>query len=213
MKDFAPGAQVYFRLAQKAPQALRGRRARVVAHWSGTAITLGRNRSTRDGDEDHGQRYWVAYKGSLLLVAVEHLRSATREEALADATLKRTPVVVQKLLSQTETVYDFKNCGDKRNQGPDMVPMSPLARHMAAETPAASERRRAGGRASAPNSPKAQPEPTQEDPDRLEESGAEGPTAEGSGAPAWAVPTPPDDESETLELRRPFKRGQIGKRS
>jgi hypothetical protein len=93
MKDFAPSAQLYFWRAQKAPQALRGRRARMVGSWNGPVTFLGR----KDG-EDHRQSYWVAYKGSSLLVAAEHLRSATREEALADAVLHRTLVEVQEAL-------------------------------------------------------------------------------------------------------------------
>ena len=51
------------------------------------------NRPTRD-DEDGRQSYWIAFEGSLLLVAAEHLRSATGEEALADAVLNRTLVEV-----------------------------------------------------------------------------------------------------------------------
>ncbi len=70
--------------AQKVPQALRGLHDRVVGHWSGPANILGRKRSMMDG-EDCRQGFWVAYKGTLVLVAAEHLRSAMREEALADA--------------------------------------------------------------------------------------------------------------------------------
>ena len=50
------------------------------------------------------------------------------------------------------------------------------------------------------------------DHDMPKESGAEGPTAEESGAHAWAVPSPEDGENETSELRnKAFKRGQKGK--
>ncbi len=100
VRDFEPGPQVCFSRAQKAPQALRGRRARMVTRWNGPAIILGRNRLMRDGDEDHRQSYWVAYKGSLLMVAAEHLRSATWEEALADAMMNRTLVEVREALEQ-----------------------------------------------------------------------------------------------------------------
>jgi hypothetical protein len=99
MKDFVLGAQVYFWRAQKAPQALRGWRACMVARWSGPAIVLGK--TIRQGTTRMvRQSYWIAFKGSLLLVAAEHLRSATREEVLADAVLNRALVEVREALDQ-----------------------------------------------------------------------------------------------------------------
>ena len=80
-KVWTPGAQVFFWRAQRAPQVLRGRRARMFARWWGPAVVLGRERQ-RDVD---GESYWIAHAGSLMLVASEHLRSATREERLGDA--------------------------------------------------------------------------------------------------------------------------------
>ena len=103
----------------------------MVARWNGPVIVLGKNRSTRD-DEDVRQSYWIAFKGSILLVAAEHLRSATREETLADAVLNRTPVEVREALDQDRGQLRFQ---DLRRQGEPLasgsVPANPLAGDMA----------------------------------------------------------------------------------
>ena len=79
--EWTAGAQVFYWRAQKATQGLRGRRARMFARWHGPAIVLGRSVGT---DQMVGNSYWVTHGGTLLLVAQEHLRSATKEEALAE---------------------------------------------------------------------------------------------------------------------------------
>jgi hypothetical protein len=117
VREWQPGAQVFYWRAQKAPQPLRGRRARMMARWNGPALILGKQRNA-PGIEEQGEEtsksYWVVHNGKLLLVASEHLRSATREEALADSIMGQTLTEVRELLRQDRHQLQFQ---DLRRQG------------------------------------------------------------------------------------------------
>ena len=86
IRDWKPGEQVFYWRKQKAGQVFRGRRARIFAIWHGPAVVLGKQ--IPNGMVTN-QSYWIAHRGSLLLVAEQHIRSATGEESLADAVLTR----------------------------------------------------------------------------------------------------------------------------
>ncbi len=145
-----------------------------------------------------------------------------REEALADPVLNRALVGVREALEQDRSQLRFQDLRREENpRSADMVPTDPLARDVAAEPPTARSQiaeTEPEAEAPAPKSPTAHREPMREDPDLSQESGAggltaEGPRAEESGAPAWAVPNPPDDEADILELRdKAFKHGQKSKK-
>eukprot|EP00971_Amphidinium_carterae_P178240 3535643-Amphidinium_carterae.1 len=72
--QWSPGCQIYFWRKARSTQNLRGRYTRLPERWHGPGLVLGHE----------GSAVWVAYNGSLFLVSPEHLRHASREEALAD---------------------------------------------------------------------------------------------------------------------------------
>ncbi|CAK0857899.1 unnamed protein product, partial [Prorocentrum cordatum] len=73
-----PGECVFFWRAAGTfkPQARSTRRA---DRWHGPAVILGREW----GREGQNEEYWLVFNGNLLLVAPQHIRSATPEERLA----------------------------------------------------------------------------------------------------------------------------------
>ena len=97
VRTWRAGQQVFFWRAQKAAHALRGRRARLFARWHGPAVVLGRQIGRT---LDDSQCYWIAYEGSLLLVAGQHIRSATREESISDHVMNRLLRESQEALDQ-----------------------------------------------------------------------------------------------------------------
>ena len=87
-REWTPGAQVFVWRRQAAANRYgtgggRGRRARMASRWYGPGCVLGRE-ATSAGVS---RAYWVAFNGTLFLVAPEHLRAASQEERLADAVM------------------------------------------------------------------------------------------------------------------------------
>ena len=178
----------------------------MFSRWHGPAITLGRAVGLQ---EAQGQSYWVAHAHSLLLVAQKHLRSATREEALADRVMNRLLGEVQATLQRDRHQLRFH---DLRNQANPPAPrreneappptletgLTPLIQAMHPEAPAEAER--AVDSTGEPDAEADAPSPAQSG----ERGGAgEAPAAEEapeSEDPA-EIPVPDDDNMVTLELR------------
>ena len=102
VRTWKAGQQAFFWRAQKAAHALRGRRARLFARWHGPAVVLGRQVGRT---LDDSQCHWIAYKGALLLVAEQHIRSATREESISDQAMNRLLREVKTPLNKREVSY------------------------------------------------------------------------------------------------------------
>lgn len=101
---FLPGAQVYYWQAQGAAHRSKGRRRRQHDRWRGPATVIGRE--TRED----GQRtaYWLSHGGRLRLVAAAHIRTASREEQLADSEImkKLTEISNDLQVDRSQLVYD-----------------------------------------------------------------------------------------------------------
>jgi hypothetical protein len=212
---------VYFWRAQKAPQPLRGRRARMFARWHGPTVVLGRQIGRRYLDPETSKSYWVVHKGTLLLVAEEHLRSATREEMLADRVMSSVLEEAREALQQDRQQLRFRDLRGQDGPREQAVPVAEVAQAMRPgnepEPPQRGGARQRGG---------AQPEPEAELPGSqtvpatpahsTHEHGRDDdvtfdstPTVDGQLVP---IPDEPDDElMETLILRnKAFKKGRKG---
>ena len=110
LREWKPGEQVFFWRAQKATQPLRGRRARMFSSWHGPALVLGRAVGLNDLE---GCSYWVAHNSNLLLVAQEHLRAATLEEALADEVMSQLLNEVQETMQRDRHQLRFRDLGGR----------------------------------------------------------------------------------------------------
>ena len=79
----------------------------MFSRWHGPAVVLGQQ---LDGQREEGsQSYWIAHGGNLLLVAAQHLRAATREEALSGAVMNQTLGEMQGQLEQQRHQLRFRD--------------------------------------------------------------------------------------------------------
>ena len=68
---------------------MKGRKAKLFHRWHGPAVVLGAQRHHIPGHDGSEDSYWVAMGGTLYLVAKQHLRPATQEEALGNAVMNQ----------------------------------------------------------------------------------------------------------------------------
>eukprot|EP00971_Amphidinium_carterae_P352846 6492750-Amphidinium_carterae.1 len=134
--QWSPGCQVYFWRKARATQNLRGRYTRLPERWHGPGLVLGHE----------GSSVWIAFNGSLFLVSPEHLRHATREEALADYVWNNRLRSFHGSLSHadSESVRYYDLTGEFERSVATRVPVGDFAT-TTPETPAPSGRPRSSG--------------------------------------------------------------------
>jgi hypothetical protein len=80
------------------------------------------------------QKNWLAHQRNLILVAQEHLRAATREEALADHATNKLPVEVQQKLQRDRRQLRFQDLTGTRAANDELetptVPLEPVVEAM-----------------------------------------------------------------------------------
>ena len=85
-RNWFPGECVFYWRMETSKNKIKGRYARRIDRWNGPAVVLARERNDRD---EENEAYWIVHNGNLLLVAPQHLRSATPEERLSSETIQQ----------------------------------------------------------------------------------------------------------------------------
>ena len=103
----------------------------MIDRWYGPAVVLGREQNR----QRETNSYWVAHNGHLLLVATEHLRSATREERLAHAVITQIMGDMRGHLQGDRPQLRFQDLRPEAEREANRVEAEPVIEAMQAPVP------------------------------------------------------------------------------